>query len=877
MAAVGPLAAICLGLGTWAAEALGVSAASVPCWARSASWAAIGVLGLTSCVRGLRGWVRSSGRGSLAGITGDARASPLTRLALLALLAVTLFGAAGLRQAARLAEADRDADRAWRAMGAIGATGATRSETGVRLVEATVTHRAERAWGTEVELVRVAAADGGPDVPTRLRLRWTRSERATRAEALLWPGARVVAAVRIRPRLGTRNPGMPDRARADRRRGLAAEARLVEGDWVLGIDASDGRRARLARARAAIREAVRRRLAAHGAGAGLAAALAVGDRRDLAPETRDALRALGLSHLIAVSGLHVGLVGLGAATLVRRLFGRCPASGAGAHEPIGAVASGATAVVVAWTYGWLTGAAPAAQRAALALSGVIAARFVARPVGTGAALGGVACALLLFEPALVFDRGAQLSFAACFGLLRAMPVGDPEPEADPGTGAIGRRSVVSAWPARLARALRVSLGASFATAPIVASAGWTLALWGPVLNLVALPATAVAVLPAALIAAVAASVELSPLVEGCLTVVAAFEAGIRWLAAALASVGTSASPAAFGGPVWSSGHVLVASGIGLVAIRRAPVGALLILWVALAAGHGGPRRGDPGMDGSAPPRVVFLDVGQGDAALVQTVDRAYLVDVGHAPNASGAGGGTVARALRALGVRRLDALILSHGDADHAGGAAALLQAMPIEALVMPAAARADPRLDELARLARSRAVDVAWAARGDRIAGPGGDPSRAGTRLVADVLWPPGAADTARLDWNDRSLVLRFEIAGRRFLFTGDIGRRAESALLAVEPDLSAEVLKLPHHGSASAASGAFLAAVGAGHAVLSAPCLPSRGLPRREVLDRVVRAGARLRWTGRDGAIAYGAARDADGRGYAAPRPCDRALARR
>ncbi|MBW2500722.1 MAG: ComEC/Rec2 family competence protein, partial [Deltaproteobacteria bacterium] len=724
---------------------------------------------------------------------------------------------------------------------------AVTAREGIRLADARVRSRRPGRWGDELLLVGVRAVDGGSPLPRRMQLRLAMASAADstgrpgRDESLLGPGSSARLGLRISPLRGRRNPGMIDRERVAARRGVAARARLANRDWVvarierrdplwsIGVGAP-GLRERL-RARTA------ERWSRFYGGSALARGLALGDRSGLTTSTREAFGTLGLSHLLAVSGLHVGLVA-GLAIWLGQRWARGIMPPGHTTLPVAIFCAG----LAAGLYAWLSGGSVPARRALLVLACALVLRLWRRDVDVLTVLALVAAALLAREPALLFDLGPQLSFGSCLALWAGgvwTGRGRLERGAQTGGPAAAHRSrafAISRVCDTLHGTLRASLAVGFGTAGIVASHGLPVAWAGAAANLCAIPWTALLALPASLAAVGWGALGLpEPLEADGLRILlwpaAALGRAAEWLAPLLPvreEIGVLGGEA-----IWGLG------GLGLLAVRGGWTGAAMLVWVLLAllgaappdvAGRLGPE-----------PRVVFLDVGQGDAALVQQDDRAWLIDTGPGP-ADGSGGGSLLRALRALGVDSIEVLILTHADLDHRGGAWRVLESLPVRELWLSAAGRGGLPLEQLAEHALRQGARVRW-----RWAD--GASERRGP-LRFEVLWPPLEAGT--LSSNDGSLVIALTWRNARLLFTGDIGARAERALLHRPEVLAADVLKVSHHGSRRSSGSRFLAAVGARLALISAPCEATRGLPSAVVLRRLQDAGAHLAWTGRDGAVA-------------------------
>ncbi|HEV8631549.1 MAG TPA: DNA internalization-related competence protein ComEC/Rec2 [Thermoanaerobaculia bacterium] len=551
--------------------------------------------------------------------------------------------------------------------------------------------------------------------------------------------------------------------------------------WVKGISlaVADGEPDLLARASGAARA----RLFLRGSvpererpGLRLARALLLGDGGALPAEQREAMRRVGLAHLVAVSGLNVGMV----AALILVLLLRAPRPWRLAATLLGV---GAYAVLV--------GPLPSLLRALLMAAALLGALLLRR---LPAALNGLAAScllLVLLDPSWVEDLGFQLSVAATAGLLAlSAPL---------------RLRLRAAGP--LAAPLAVTLAAQLATLP------WALAAFGrltpisPLANLIAVPWSGVAL--AVALAWAALRLLLGGSADLLLPVLDLLAAPLAPLARLPASPWITLPLRAPWPLAWAITLLLAAC-----ALRPRPrwrawsALATAGILLAAAAPPAAPRL----------PELVMFDVGQGDSLLLRDGAATLLVD-GGGWRRPGFGGRVLVPALAALGIRRLDAAAVTHPDTDHCGGVVDLLRELPVGEVWAPPG------------MAETHCGEGLRAAPGVRYRElAAGDAARLG-RWRLRVLGPPrGGAGTD----NRRSLVLLAEAGGHRALLTGDLDATGEAALLSRwgPAALAADLLKVGHHGSPSSSSRAFLRAVGARLALLSVGAGNAYGHPSPEVL---------------------------------------------
>ncbi|HJT67987.1 MAG TPA: DNA internalization-related competence protein ComEC/Rec2, partial [Pyrinomonadaceae bacterium] len=249
-------------------------------------------------------------------------------------------------------------------------------------------------------------------------------------------------------------------------------------------------------------------------------------------------------------------------------------------------------------------------------------------------------------------------------------------------------------------------------------------------------------------------------------------------------------------------------------------------------------------------RVDFLDVGQGDAAVVTLPDgRVLLIDAGGTIDKHGSntdrrsiGEAVVSEYLWWRGMDTVDYVLATHADADHIDGLNDVLRNFSVDAALVARSPTDDPEYAKFAHTLATTQTPQATLQAGDLI--------RFGD-VTIDVLWPPATADPNPPSRNNDSIVLRVTYGNRHILFTGDIEKSAERALISSADDLTVDVVKVPHHGSKTSSTPLFVAVTHAQTAIISVGQYSMFGHPHREVVERWQAAGARVLTTGKCGTI--------------------------
>ena len=538
--------------------------------------------------------------------------------------------------------------------------------------------------------------------------------------------------------------------RIQRRRGAIAGVEVSE------LRATGQRRGGLSGALDAVRRRAEAGLAAGlpRAQSALLAGMVLGRDDEIGAPTREAFQASGLAHLLAVSGTNVLLLAT-LAIWAAGLFG----------VPLRTRL--AAALVLVALYVPLTGAGPSIQRAGVMGAAGLVAALAGRPASRVYALGLAAAVTLALNPYAAGDAGWQLSFAAVVGLLAiAVPLREH----------LARRRV----PGPVADAAAMTLAATVATAPLLAVHFERLSLVSLPANLIVAPVVAPIMWLGMLAAAVAQAspalaVPLNAVNAPLVAFVDRVAAGAAGLPHAVVDFRLPGLPGAL------LGYAALAA--VWLAVRRVPRGPRLALGAAVTAAAllsaVAAARDGPSAPGPGETVVSFLDVGQGDATLVQRDGRSILFDTGPPQ-------GRVVERVREVGVDRLDALVITHAQLDHEGATVPVLEHLRPRLVVDGGAGWPTPVQRVLPHLAAEVGARVVTAAAGDEL--------RLGAMRI-EVLSP--SKEIQRLppsgDPNQRAMVTHLRSGGFDLLLTAD----AETDVTAALALPRAEVLKVAHHGS--------------------------------------------------------------------------------
>ncbi len=619
------------------------------------------------------------------------------------------------------------------------------------------------------------------------------------AAQMLRPGERWRLTVRLKRPHGSYNPGGFDFEAWALERNIRATGYVREREAMERLDPLVHRPGYLVeRLRFEVRERFQAVLGEARYGAMLQA-LAIGDQQSVSEEDWETVRRTGVIHLMSISGLHVtmlaGLVFALVHALWRRserLTLRLPARKAAALAGLLAAAA----------YAAVAGFAIPTQRTLYMLAVLAAALWAGRNVAFSLVLCWALLAVVVLDPWAVRAPGFWLSFGAVAVLGYV------------GSGRLTR-------PGWLAEAARAQWAVTLGLAPLLLALFQQVSLISPLANALAIPLIGLVVTPLTLLGML---VPVDALLHAAHTLMAWCMALLELAARLPLAVWQQHAPApwtvavAMAGVLW----LLLPRGFPL---RWAGTAALAPMFLLLPSP---PQHGEL--------RVAVLDVGQGLAVVLQTARHALLYDAGpRYSEQADAGNRVILPYLRAAGIRHLDGMVLSHDDIDHTGGAAAVLQAMPVGWLA--SSLPSGHFLESLSAQPWRCAAGREWEWDGVRF----------------DMLHPDaGSYAHARLKDNHRSCVLRVSGTHGSLLLTGDIERAAERELLERDAaSLAADVLVAPHHGSRSSSTPGFVAAVAPRATIFAAGYRNRFRHPHGQVVRRYQEVGSAIYRSDADGAV--------------------------
>ena len=603
---------------------------------------------------------------------------------------------------------------------------------------------------------------------------------------------------RLEPINWYRNPGAFDLGTWLERRGVRHGLKLISSERLPGQNI-------LEPVRAYLQAGVKANL--HPREAAFMDALTLGETDDLSslPELengltwRDVFARSGLSHILALSGQQVTLL-VGTLGFALAFLGvwRYPAL-------IG--------LLVFYTL--VTGASPSVTRAALMGVAVLISQWLGRgKLEIMPTIGLSAIFALLLEPRWIFDLGFQLSYLAVIGMALFLPP-------------------VQLWLEKRSKPIQfvgglfaLTFGAQALTLPLATSSFGLIPFFSPFANIFA-ELLAIVLVPLGFFAA-----SLGPSLGGIINIITQ---PLAWLLLEIAHL-FAYSPALEWGRISGAGMlayyaVIAAIGLALYKKLRFQLALVVLIAAVLVTGLLGRRPHH---------EVVYFDVHQGDSSLIRLPEGDILIDGGGTPRGDfDMGARVVVPALRALGVKRLRAVIATHADSDHIEGLNAVLARVPTDVLIIghDKATGINPFWDTLKTTASISRVPIREVRRGET------------WRVGEAVIQFLSPSDEVSPEDNPNSVVCTLEYHGHRSLFLGDAPSEIEAQ---IHPG-NLEVLKLAHHGSRFSTSEELLDKTRPSIAIISSGAENTYGHPNAEILDRVKRHNMRVYRTDRDGAIHY------------------------
>ena len=652
----------------------------------------------------------------------------------------------------------------------------------------------------------------GAIVPKRISLAWygdRGKDTETEPRQINLPhvnaGERWRLTVRLKRPHGSINPHGFDFEKWALERNIRATGYVRESDENVRLDDTVNRLSyQIERLRQEIRERFARALPGH-AYAGVLAALAVGDQRAIPADQWQIFTRTGINHLMSISGLHVTMVSGLVFSLVYGIWRR---SGRFTLWLPARKAAAVAGLLAALGYALLAGFAVPAQRTVYMLGVIAIALWLGRFTSATAILSWALLAVTLFDPWAVLSPGFWLSFGAIATIMLVS------------TGRIGKMHWLADW-ARIQWAITLGL------IPALLAMFQQISLVSPAANAVAVPLVSLVVVPLTLLGTL-------PLLDFMLVPAHAILSGcmdlMRWMSDLPHAVWSQHAPpmwavaAGIMGIIW----MLLPGSLGLLSgfpARWLGIVALLPMFLLL-----------PPKPGPGELWLTVLDVGQGLAVVARTENHALLYDTGPGSGAeSDSGNRTIVPFLRGEGVKHLDAMVVTHADSDHSGGALSVLQAVPVEWLV--SSLHDDHPIQLVAGKKQRCQAGESWQWDG----------------VQFDMLHPPEQSySDSRLKTNALSCVLKISTSHGSVLLPADIEKQSEYQLLAQAGHaLASTVLVAPHHGSKTSSTDEFIHQVNPRLVIFTVGYRNRFGHPKDAVVERYRALGSRLLRSDADGGI--------------------------
>ena len=555
---------------------------------------------------------------------------------------------------------------------------------------------------------------------------------------------------------------------------------------------------------------------------GIFCAVLLGEKQELDGEVKSLYEENGISHILAISGLHISLIGMGLYRFLRKWFGFFSSE---------VLAGGVMAAYVL-----MTGAGVSTVRAYLMFLFLLTAALVGRTYDILTAAGWAALLLLIRNPYQIYYAGFLLSFGAIIGIGVVGSLLN---------GYIESRSFII-------KSLVSSMSVIWVTLPISAYFFFTYAVWSVVLNLIVIPCMAL--------------VMISGIVGGLLGMYFPFLGmigigmghDILWFYEKICIFAERLPKhqLLIGQPSWQQIGIYYGmvgifclwvswkqkqyemqrkqkkKGNFLTAGKTAGCGAVMVFFIAVLSFQGNGRL-----------EVTFLDVSQGDGIFLRLPSGEVCLIDGGSSDVKKVGEYRIVPFLQSERVEELDFVFISHADGDHISGVKEILESdcCRIKVLCLPDIAGEDDACLELVQMAERAGGQVVYLKAGDRISG--GEVFFQCVHPKEKVTWG---------DRNDYSMVLWLRYGEVDFLFTGDIGEEQELQMMSLLPQ-ELEVLKVAHHGSKGSSCAGFLERVSPRYGVISCGEGNSYGHPHAETVERLEECGVEVLMTQEYGAITF------------------------